>query len=105
MFSGLLSAIPTGWFLCDGNNGTPNLKKKFIIGAGNTYDPNDEGGVAHHTHDFTGDGHWHTIPFGTDINPGLPHDDSVGVSQASGTSDPIDQSPPWYALAFIMLGY
>jgi len=37
MWSGLLSKIPTGWVLCDGNNGTPDLRNKFIIGAGSTY--------------------------------------------------------------------
>lgn len=39
MWSGLLSEIGVGplagWALCDGSNGTPNLRDKFIIGAGN----------------------------------------------------------------------
>lgn len=30
MFNGLSSAIPDGWAICDGNNGTPNLIGKFI---------------------------------------------------------------------------
>lgn len=30
MWSGLLANIPTGWVLCDGNNGTPNLIAKFV---------------------------------------------------------------------------
>ena len=29
--------IPTGWQICNGTNGTPNLRNKFIIGAGTTY--------------------------------------------------------------------
>ncbi|NHB95202.1 tail fiber protein [Photorhabdus stackebrandtii] len=29
MFSG--SSVPTGWALCDGNNGTPNLINRFIL--------------------------------------------------------------------------
>ncbi len=33
MWSGLISEIPDGWVLCDGNNGTPNLKDRFIMGA------------------------------------------------------------------------
>ena len=33
LWSGLISAIPTGWALCDGTNGTPDLRNKFIIGA------------------------------------------------------------------------
>jgi len=34
MWSGAISAIPTGWYLCDGSNSTPDLRGKFIIGAG-----------------------------------------------------------------------
>lgn len=33
MWSGLISNIPTGWNLCNGSNGTPDLRNKFIIGA------------------------------------------------------------------------
>jgi len=36
MWSGAVSAIPTGWSLCDGSNSTPDLRGKFIIGAGST---------------------------------------------------------------------
>ena len=33
MWSGLISAIPTGWLLCNGSSGTPDLRNRFIIGA------------------------------------------------------------------------
>jgi len=33
MWSGLVGAIPSGWSLCDGTGGTPNLVGKFIKGA------------------------------------------------------------------------
>ncbi len=33
--------IPSGWFLCDGNNGTPDLQNCLVIGAGDTYAPGD----------------------------------------------------------------
>lgn len=33
MWSGAVAAIPSGWYLCDGNNSTPDLRDKFIIGA------------------------------------------------------------------------
>ena len=36
MWSGAISAIPTGWKLCDGANSTPDLRGKFVIGAGET---------------------------------------------------------------------
>lgn len=33
MWSGSIASVPTGWFLCDGTNSTPDLRNKFIIGA------------------------------------------------------------------------
>ena len=33
MWSGATNAIPSGCSLCDGNNGTPDLRNKFIVGA------------------------------------------------------------------------
>src|SRR5688572_20346960 len=49
MWHGLLSAIPTGWALCDGQNGTPDLREKFAKGAAADADPGDTGGAALHT--------------------------------------------------------
>ena len=40
MFSGTENEIPTGWYLCDGNNGTPDLTDKFVVGTA-TIDTND----------------------------------------------------------------
>ncbi len=37
MYTGAIAAIPEGWFLCNGANGTPNLSGKFMVGL----DPND----------------------------------------------------------------
>ena len=45
MWSGSIASIPSGWFLCDGTNGTPNLKDRFIVGAGNTYAVGSTGGA------------------------------------------------------------
>jgi hypothetical protein len=41
MWSGTIATVPSGWYLCDGTNGTPNLTNRFIIGA-----DADDGGVA-----------------------------------------------------------
>lgn len=49
MWSGAVNQIPTGWALCDGQNGTPNLKDRFIVGAGNTYSVASTGGEVAHT--------------------------------------------------------
>lgn len=74
IWKGSVATIPTGYFLCDGTNGTPDLTDKFIVGAGDTYAPDDIGGSASktltntelpaHTHTGTTDAngeHYHNI--------------------------------------------
>jgi len=58
MWSGSIAAIPPSFALCDGNNGTPDLRDRFIVGAGSTYAPLATGGSANavvvsHTHTGT----------------------------------------------------
>ncbi|MDX4061727.1 hypothetical protein Q6A90_05035 [Aliarcobacter skirrowii] len=55
MWSGATNVIPTGWALCDGQNGTPDLRDRFVVGAGSTYGVGVTGGskdavVVAHTH-------------------------------------------------------
>lgn len=60
MWSGSSSNIPLGWLLCNGDNGTPDLRNRFIVGAGASYSPGNTGGsdsvtltinqIAAHTH-------------------------------------------------------
>jgi hypothetical protein len=59
MWSGSIAAIPSGFYLCDGSNGTPNLRDRFVIGAGSSYAVGGTGGskdavVVSHTHSFSG---------------------------------------------------
>lgn len=58
LWSGSIASVPSGWFLCDGTNGTPNLQDRFVVGAGSTYAVNATGGSANaavvaHTHTGT----------------------------------------------------
>jgi hypothetical protein len=46
MWSGLISSIPVHWVLCNGTNGTPDLRDRFIVGAGNGYNVGQTGGSA-----------------------------------------------------------
>lgn len=43
---GKVSDIPNGFALCDGQNGTPDLRNRFLVGAGNTYSLGNTGGSA-----------------------------------------------------------
>lgn len=59
MWYGLLASIPSGWVVCDGTNGTPDLRDRVPIGAGSTYALNDSGGSATASGN-TGSGGGHT---------------------------------------------
>ena len=72
LWSGNTSNIPTGFVLCDGNNGTPNLTDRFVVGAGSAYGVGATGGsssvtlsianLPSHNHSFSGStSHSHTI--------------------------------------------
>jgi hypothetical protein len=45
IWSGSEASIPSGWHLCDGSSGTPNLRDKFIVGAGSNYARAETGGA------------------------------------------------------------
>ena len=72
MWSGSIATIPTGWLICDGTNGTPNLRDRFVVGAGSTYAVAATGGSANatlvsHNHSATTSisdpGHQHTVNY------------------------------------------
>jgi microcystin-dependent protein len=46
---GAIGSVPSGWYLCDGSNGTPDLRDRFVIGAGNTYAVAATGGATSKT--------------------------------------------------------
>ena len=59
IWSGSVGSVPTGWALCDGTSGRPDLRDKFVLGAGSSYAVNATGGdkdaiVVSHTHTFSG---------------------------------------------------
>jgi len=100
-WSGSVATVPAGWVLCDGNNSTPDLRNTFIVGAGDTYNPDATGGAAMHTHAFTSNLHSHV-----DAGPPGPFaaglDLRVGVIAVTGTTDSDNNLPPFYALCYIM---
>lgn len=63
LWSGSVGTIPSGWVLCDGTNSTPDLRDRFIVGAGSTYAVAATGGadsvtlaatqIPSHTHTFS----------------------------------------------------
>lgn len=102
LWSGAIVDIPAGWGLCDGTQGTPNLKDRFVIGAGSVFSPGASGGGSNHVHSFTSSSHNHSIPGGTQIQSGGGYSNATGNNTVSGTTDSNGTLPPFYALAFIM---
>lgn len=74
LWLGSVASIPINWALCDGNNGTNDLRDKYIKIALNSSELNGIGGsnthnhgVINHTHTSTG-GHSHTGSTGGSLN-------------------------------------
>lgn len=106
MWHGLIANIPSGWKICDGNNGTPNLLGKFIrsvpTAATNpgTTGGNDslsiaEANLPSHQHSIPASGthqhtiaasgtHTHTVPLGADIETG---DQFAGAVNNAGSNN------------------
>lgn len=107
IWSGSQASIPSGWQLCDGSNGTPDLRGKFVVGAGSTYAVNATGGgvnLAHthtptqaatdaatfsHTHTQSATGsessHTHVVSLTTGVPSSTLVTVTGGFSHASGT--------------------
>tara|TARA_A100001388_G_scaffold249250_1_gene209812 strand:- start:95 stop:499 length:405 start_codon:yes stop_codon:yes gene_type:complete len=110
LWSGASNAIPSGYVLCDGNNNTPNLQDRFVVGAGNTYAVDATGGSADatlvsHTHNllynhgaFGGSSGAVTPRSGnTPVVPGIS-----GRVSTEGSSATNANLPPYFALCYIM---
>jgi hypothetical protein len=131
LWSGSIGSIPTGWVLCNGSNGTPDLRNRFIVGAGSTYAVDATGGsadsiVVSHTHTATSvvtdPGHNHefeirnqiangnfayTSTAATIVGTGTTTTETTGITVATtnasaGTSGTNANLPPYYALCYIM---
>ncbi len=120
IWSGTVASIPTGWQLCDGTNGTPDLRDRFVVGA-----RQDSGGMAMttvsgsltktggeakhtmtiaelvpHTHTYRYWPGWYFSGSSEYAAKGSPDDSHQTGSTGGG--QPFNVLPPYYALCFIM---
>lgn len=164
MWHGSAANIPEGWALCDGQNGTPDLRGRFVVGAGGTHSPNTSGGSdsvtlsvsnlpvhdhgaggltanqsGEHTHGATDSGvgiqYFYKTMFTTSYTDGAslvrvildgnvdgasvdsfdPHSHTIrvnsdgehthdisGSTASAGGGQPVNVTPPYYALCYIM---
>ena len=90
LWSGASNAIPTGYALCNGSNSTPDLRNRFVIGAGSTYAVGATGGSADatnvsHTHASTVSDSGHLLIDSGDVNPLVTSNLSSSSSVAGET--------------------
>lgn len=119
IWSGTVASIPSGWQLCDGTNGTPDLRDRFVVGAGQ-----DSGGVsmtnvsgtltkvggeAKHTltiAEMPAHSHTYNEPIYPSRYDGhsspLCTSSQVSNTSSAGGGQPHNILPPYYALCFIM---
>jgi hypothetical protein len=129
IWSGSAASIPSGWVLCNGSNSTPDLRDKFVVGAGSTYAVGDTGGSANaivvsHTHTATSvvtdPGHTHSTNVAiigatgagnfttgggggtTSINSNTTGITVATTNASTGSSATNANLPPYYALCYIM---
>ena len=111
MWSGDATDVPSGFTLCDGTDGTPDLRDRFVVGAASQYDAGDTGGsdevqlteaeMPEHNHSFQGQ-----VLDGNDTNTSnfewLELRDGEFSTETAGGNQPHENRPPFYALAYIM---
>jgi len=128
IWTGFLANIPLGWFLCDGNNGTPDFTERFLkeVPTAGT-NPGGIGGVAtvglttsnmsNHFHSGTGTSHVHvakcadddddtdfSILGGDDAASGSPTTNSVKIVntvQTQGGNAAHNNLPQFFEVAYI----
>jgi microcystin-dependent protein len=121
LWSGSSSAIPDGWALCDGqsHNGrtTPDLRDRFVVGAGGAYNVGNKGGENthkltvsempshNHSYNFTGadlKGSWDNDNYFFDRSEHYPNNNNTAYTDYTGGNQPHENRPPFYALCYIM---
>ena len=130
MWSGYAENVPEGWFICDGQNGTPDLRNRFIVGAGDKYTHGEMGGedsitlnlnqVPPHSHGVTDPGHSHSLSHFRDSSTDeddcslkvYARDNNDTKSTSTGYTGisiknavggvPHENRPPYFALCFLM---
>jgi type II secretory pathway pseudopilin PulG len=120
IWSGTVASIPTGWQLCDGTNGTPDLRDRFVVGArqdsGGTAMTTVSGGLTKtggearhtmtiaemppHTHSYRWWNAWYFSGSSELAAKGSYNDNAQTGSVGGG--QPFNVLPPYYALCFIM---
>lgn len=111
IWSGTADNIPTGWALCDGEDGRPDLQDRFVLGAGTSHAVGETGGAEEvtltvaqmpsHYHSFTGTTQQKTGTFSSGSTSVRYGSGDKGTNY-SGSSRPHPNMPPYYTLCYII---
>jgi len=100
---GTSETIPHGWYLCNGTCGTPDLRNKWILGAGGSYPVGSTGGSATHNHTLDANNHDHQQTFTNKVVlSGAAISFLTDSIRITGSTDPVNNLPPYRALYPIM---
>lgn len=113
IWSGSGDNAPGGWALCDGQNGTPDLRDRFVLGAGDTYEVGTSGGEAAHTlttaempshrHNMSGTyGSTYQHAYGKICVAEYENTYNGSTTALEGKGQAHNNMPPFYALCYII---
>ena len=117
MWYGSQASIPSGWAICNGGNGTPNLLDRFIVGAGYSYGVGAQGGenvvtlttaqIPSHTHNYylerTSRCVGYTASYNSSCEASGPlYGTTLTTDGGTGSGQAHENRPPYYALCYIM---
>lgn len=112
IWSGLESNIPSGWVICDGTNGTPDLRNMFVLGAGDKYMVGDSGGseevtlsvdqMPSHNHTYNRRNNSTAGNYGYNMAASDVGSNTTQGTSYTGSSQPHPNMPPYYALCYVM---
>jgi len=95
--------VPDGFVICDGSNGTPDLRDRFVPGALNVYAVGEKNGVSVHVHSFTSNVHAHLFEAGAEVHEAAGiYNDIAENKTVTGTTETTSNIPNYYALIFLM---
>lgn len=104
VWHGTIGTVPTGWHLCDGAAGTPDLRNRFVLCVFDSGDVGYRSGGDSHMHVVTIAAHDHWLPKVGPVGfaPTPVYDKFVDSQGDSGESSTVLNRPPYYAHAYIM---
>lgn len=105
-FYGVPDDVPAGWHLCDGTDGTPDFRDRFLVCAGGLYDKGELGGVSSHSHTAQQASHLHVLlTYPRHIEVGTPAYGYAGTTDTRTPAVTVNTKatlPPFIGLYWII---